>query len=905
MSSRTKKLLLLVAAAVAFAAVIFFVIKSRTKTPDAHAPAVLASAKGARAMRTSSSKNAAAPAAAASDPDLLKLPGTIIGRVIGPDGHVPEGVTVIVRREPQPKGSAPIQTFPAEVFKDGSFRADELPAGLDYVVQARTDSLISAENRGLEVEPSGVTDAGALMLTGGGGLSILVVDGSDQPVAGADVALRREENLDLVTEIFDRFEARATTGSDGRVKFSALAPGGKVVVAAAEGSPPTVLHNQAVAEGKELELTVKLAPGLALAGLVTNLEGVPIADAEVQATDTSRWFATSGNAKTDASGRFVIRGLPLKTHRVRATAKGYAPDERDRVAPGIMDLHLALEAAGGVQGTVKNTEGRDVESFSVRLFSLDRPGEASSGEDFKNGEFLVHEVPPGRYRLEATAEDLAPGGIAELVVRPGQVSGPHKVVLAAGESLEGVVTDVDGEVVEGARVTLVLGDASRGANRRVRMQRHDMGAQVPLARADTVSDASGVFHFSHVATGQQTTLIASHPLYPETRVVTEERHVKIVMEQPGQIAGQVLREGKGVIGQMVVMEGGSGMGRTTTAEDGRFVSGPLTPGRYRVGVMRGPEFREFDMPDDRSYQLLMVQAGKRSEVTFNLDPAPDTAEVICEVMNDAQPAAGITVRISRMQNGFFQGGCVTGADGTCSIPGVPTGEVTIGATIDSEQDRDRSVQRTEVIPQVQQHRIRLSIPQTKMGGVVFLASDGSPVAGARVTVNTIGEQNDGVGEGAFFTTQTDSLGRFTINHIPMGTYRVAAAKAGLARRILESVSIHGNTRSAETIRLDLAPGGWVDITVNDEAGKGLRGIAFDVETPEGEPVFVLSSIGTETTDASGRAYFDVLPAKPLVIKTYPKGGLEPLRWDVTLEAGKRIAITGVMKAIPGQERERE
>ena len=115
MTSRMKKTIWGIAAAVGLAVAVFFAVRARSQ-PEARAPGVLPSARGAHAMRPGTGK--AAPAAAASDAALLSMPGTIIGRVSGPGGGLPDSVTVLVAREPQPHGSGPIRKFPAQVFAD-------------------------------------------------------------------------------------------------------------------------------------------------------------------------------------------------------------------------------------------------------------------------------------------------------------------------------------------------------------------------------------------------------------------------------------------------------------------------------------------------------------------------------------------------------------------------------------------------------------------------------------------------------------------------------------------------------------------------------------------------------------------------------------------------------------------
>ncbi len=62
----------------------------------------------------------------------------------------------------------------------------------------------------------------------------------------------------------------------------------------------------------------------------------------------------------------------------------------------------------------------------------------------------------------------------------------------------------------------------------------------------------------------------------------------------------------------------------------------------------------------------------------------------------------------------------------------------------------------------------------------------SPIVGARIDFS-------GSSAGIIFSTYTDSLGRYSINNIPAGTYIAKASKEGFISRVLQSVVLHPDT----------------------------------------------------------------------------------------------------------------
>ncbi len=256
------------------------------------------------------------------------------------------------------------------------------------------------------------------------------------------------------------------SASDGSFAFTSTARGGRVAVA--EDGWETVLAGEWRRDSAYTPVVVA-APSIELAGLVSDVEGRALGRARIslvlpddfsarfadilEATSIERWTATS-----DAQGAFALVRVPAVSHsRLRTVLEGYAVQRTDAPMSSDAALAIVLERpsvplAGALRGRVVDELGRPVGGARVAC------GLTSAKSD-ESGEFALD------LARAVTAEELRAvhaGYQAAALERPGapgpETSGwPDFVIVRLTErtlSIAGVVVDLEGRPVEGAKVWL-------------------------------------------------------------------------------------------------------------------------------------------------------------------------------------------------------------------------------------------------------------------------------------------------------------------------------------------------------------------------------------------------------------------------------------------------------------------
>ena len=265
------------------------------------------------------------------------------------------------------------------------------------------------------------------------------------------------------------------------------------------------------------------SPGPRIVGLVVDPEGAGIAGAAVVAIPEREGQSISGipldavgidagpgtAVAADAGGRFSLaleEGVPLV--RIGVRAPGFAPRVAGPGRPGV-DVRLGLSREGGLEGTVRDRDGRPVEGACLRFSCVLTTGiraraEALSGPD---GGYRLTGLPtdPGvgirgalTAVLDVRADGFAPlllGNLSYLrllpSLGPGRVSRLDLVLLRGLRILGKVVEEATGDPVPGASVaflsfesSMIMADATSAADPRF------------LARA--VSSPDGTFVLEHL-----------------------------------------------------------------------------------------------------------------------------------------------------------------------------------------------------------------------------------------------------------------------------------------------------------------------------------------------------------------------------------------------------------------------
>jgi hypothetical protein len=350
-----------------------------------------------------------------------------------------------------PDGSYEWLSFPIEFARESSHwvlvvRDDEHAAAL---IQ-RVEQIVPDEDgvvRADVVLPDGVACRGVVRRP----------DGS--PAAGA--AVRLWQDPEVGQPVCVSIEKGATTDAEGRFTVTGLKRTRHQVLVEMGGCAPVrTAHDLAAVPMPPLEIA--LEPGCDVTGILLDRDSRPVEGADVHGF-VREPFA-SRETKTDAAGRFVLRGLPMRG-RLELRAGAHVKTEVELPAPPLTLLappfvELAIEV---------RSEEDDRPLAPPGAVSIFAPGFSTRAQLEANGTVRRPEMPAGRYEFWIDVPDREParlsaelpeGGLqTPIVLRVGRGGTVHgRVVDAADKPLAGVRVRAFGELPNRRRETTTDGD---------------------------------------------------------------------------------------------------------------------------------------------------------------------------------------------------------------------------------------------------------------------------------------------------------------------------------------------------------------------------------------------------------------------------------------------------------------
>ncbi len=361
-------------------------------------------------------------------------------------------------------------------------------------------------------------------------LDVSVRDGLGQPIAGATVLVRAEDEL----------PHSALTSATGLAR---LEHAGRRIESVRVSAPG---YDSALVNPTSRELTVELGAKAALEVVVLGASGQPAPDAEVWVSGADFW--PPRQASVDAAGVARLEGLSRGTYDLRARlgtlVSGSEPSvtlergQRERVtlrlAEGRFVSVLVVDGEGATAAPVPDAEVTLVEG-GLSPFPL-------SARSATDGTCSLGPVPPGSAVLNVRADGFMPESLSV----PREPAAPVRIALLRGGHVTGRVVDIEGRAIEGARLE-VVGDDARGR---------------PVARQSGARAASGGFF--------ERTLAEPLPLVP--------------MGELGVLSGPLPVPGMPPIGPAPTSAWVSDL-------DGNYRIDDVPPGRVRL-IARHPDFVE-------------------------------------------------------------------------------------------------------------------------------------------------------------------------------------------------------------------------------------------------------------------------------------------------------------------------
>lgn len=415
-----------------------------------------------------------------------------------------------------------------------------------------------------------------------------ILDLEERPLEAATVVLTPAERA--ASRAGEPIEV--TTDAAGRFLVPAVAWGSFDLTADAAGFAPATLRAMELPEGSgPADLgSLLLQPGVEIDGRVVDLEGAPVAAAELRFREAVgrpapgervRLLEGEAAAVADEAGRFVVEDLaPGRPVDLLASGEGFLPVWTLAVeAPPAEPLVITLEPAARLSGRVVDPDERGIADAAVTVTPRGSPegtvgvvarrevGGRSTTTD-EEGQFEVDGLAPGLARVEASAQGYLAEEPAEAELPLGGAVEDIEIVLRRGAVIEGTVSDPTGAAVSGA-------DLRAGPAR----DRSAADGSFRLVGLDEGFVGLFTYHSDYKPGAQ------------EVEVRPGTNRVEVVLEDGFTLAGRTVDQGgRPIAGVRVQLHSESlraGRGYQVVSEgDGAFRAVVGEAGRYRLVALR-------------------------------------------------------------------------------------------------------------------------------------------------------------------------------------------------------------------------------------------------------------------------------------------------------------------------------
>lgn len=368
--------------------------------------------------------------------------------------------------------SAPLlKSFTAE---DGSFTLENVPSGSMNLV-ANAPGFAPARMN-LSVEEGKTLSDVVVELETGVRLTGRVTGPNGAPLADATVVIQPSPTGSFAMTGTPR---RTRTDANGEYSMDGLLAGEETISFGHAKYNATA--KSVILKGTETKLDAQLEGGSKITGTVVTDAGMPVAEAEVEASGG----ASGSRARTNASGTFEMENMRPGRYRFSAAKAGFVEGVVNDVdissgAP----IRIVMQTGGTIYGRVSGISEADMANVTVTARNR---GTASSAAVDPMGNFRIEGAPTGTVSVSASVQPRDFAGRRN--------SSTQTVELAAGGSQQ-VNIDFRGDVVIRGRVTRngkALGNAS------VSFYPRKSGAQ---ASASVSTDDQGTYSLSGLEDGE-------------------------------------------------------------------------------------------------------------------------------------------------------------------------------------------------------------------------------------------------------------------------------------------------------------------------------------------------------------------------------------------------------------------
>lgn len=644
--------------------------------------------------------------------------------------------------------------------KDGSFVLEGVALGRVWIAVDQP-GYVQLVRGPIPTANGGEKDIGKQTLHVGDELPIVVLDGADEPVAGAEV---------LVAELLPIYPAGLAvpigeTDANGRIVATGLTQGRHVVAVRPKDATRWIV-SEVVYPGVD-EPEIRVESTFALRARVLAKDGTQPAGAKLAVIPESPLaevpFLDSkvrlkGRTTKLDDGRIEVRGLSPGSYHVLAVADGHAVGRTTaRIDKGLAEVELVLEPEHSA--TIRVIADKDGAPIEWALASVTTPNEEKMMELFQpptitrrtdaNGVAFLPHLPEGKQRLRVFHPFYAIEEFEMAVPGP-----PVEVRLKAGGTLRGHVTQ-NGEPITKAHMVVAFPSS-------------DDATILPRL---TLTDEHGDFTITHLEAGP---------------------HKVVATEKPLSGMG-----GSGMGGPMI------GMTTTTRVNTGESDDDDADGGGVRVNVGGNSGF-DAGPPEVE----VVIREGEETWVDLDTKRAAytgKTARVRGVVLVNGAPRAEMLVEARGSRGGGDQ--ARTDAQGRFDLAAVPAGDATVTARSGTNASAAFAVLPLQ-LTQGETREVQLVIETGSLSGRVRAASNGDAIGFANVSL---------MGGDATIPAATEQDGTFAFQDVPQGDYLVRVQHGGYATTDVGPIHVPGRG-AATPLSIELLSAVTVSGTVELPSG---------------------------------------------------------------------------------------
>ncbi|WP_161605586.1 carboxypeptidase regulatory-like domain-containing protein [Natrialba chahannaoensis] len=326
------------------------------------------------------------------------------------------------------------QIHEVAAISNGTYNVPIAPG--TYYVEADSDNYVSSDADDVVVNPGETTNQD-FSLQETGFIAGTVTDSANEPIDSGYVQ---------VHDIWEHVEI----DEDGTYNMS-VAPDTYTVEAGSDGYVTEYSDNVSVEVGTTTELNVSLTEAGFIVGTVSDPDGNPIDSGEVHAYDEGHENTGWNGLSEDDDGQFNF-SVPEGTYTIQADSDGYGSVSHGglEVTTGEQTVqNVTLEPAGHFDVTVTDPDGNLIPDANIDMYDPDESIWQGDVTD-ENGSATIS-IPDGTYDVEVRADGYAPTRLEDVSVSVGEVV-TQTIELEVASTIQGTVTDADGNPVDGAEV---------------------------------------------------------------------------------------------------------------------------------------------------------------------------------------------------------------------------------------------------------------------------------------------------------------------------------------------------------------------------------------------------------------------------------------------------------------------